>query len=80
MTSQNLNYLLKEQAMKTIKFASIAILLLTTSAAQATVTPTTAVDMLWQWLFPTETQTELKHCPRFPRCDNVLAPEPTTDK
>ena len=80
MTNQNLNHLLKEQAMKAIKFASIAALLLTASAAQATVSPTTAVDVLWQWLFPTEAQPELKHCPRFPRCDNVLAPEPTTDK
>ena len=64
--------------MKTIKLASkaaaIAALLLTTSVAQAT--PSTAVDVLWQLLFPTETKPELKICPNFPRCGNDLAPAP----
>ena len=84
MTSQNLNHLYKEQSMKTIKLASktvtIAALLLTTCVAQAT--PTTGVDILWQWLFPAETQSELKHCPAYPICHNVVAPAPesTTDE
>ena len=68
--------------MKTIKLArktvAIAALILTTSAAQATPTPTTAVDVLWQWLFPAATQPEFKHCPAYPECDNVAAPESTT--
>ena len=65
--------------MKTIKLARktiAAAFLLTTSAAQATPTPTTTVDVLWQWLFPTETKPELKTCPRFPDCGNVAAPAP----
>ena len=72
--------------MKTIKLASktvaIAALLLTTSVAQATVTPTTAVDVLWQWLFPIETKPELKTCNDYPYCDKVAVPTPasTTDE
>ena len=66
--------------MKTIKLASkslaIATFLLASSAVQATVTPTTTVDVLWQWLFPTATQSALKICPRYPRCENVEVPKP----
>ncbi len=66
--------------MKTIKLTSktvaIAALLLTTSAARATVTPTTAIEVVWQWLFPAETQPELKTCANYPRCGNNVAPTP----
>ena len=72
--------------MKAIKLAgkavAIAALLLTASAVQATPTPTTTVDVLLQWLFPGETQPELKTCQAYPHCykDVAPTPEPATDE